>query len=259
MKLGITYSIYNGEELLDNSIKQIHDHVDHVIICYQTVSNKGEERHDLEEKLQYFAKYEKVRLLNWEPDLNLNTKQNEMVKHNFMVNHARLLDCTHFLMGAADHYYIPEEFEKAKKKLIDSIFDVTLTAMFTYYKHPTWQLTPIEDYYMPFICKLHPSTTIQRNPKSPLRVDPSVQINTCNNWCLLNQQDIMLHHYSMIRKNIADKFRNAAASIRWEKGMVETFIDEYKNYDIEKNPGVIYFQERKIKIVEDIFGLNNKI
>ncbi len=256
MKLAITYSIYNGEELLDNSIKQIHDQVDHVIICYQTVSNNGEERHDLLEKLQYFAKYDKVLLLNWEPDLHLNTKQNEMVKHNFMVNHAKELKCTHFLMAAADHYYIPEEFKKAKDRIIDSIFDVTLTAMYTYYKYPTWQLTPIEDYYMPFICRLYPHTQVEHNPNYPLRVDPSIQINTCDNWYLFNEDEIMLHHYSMVRKDMLSKFRNAAASIRWKPGSVERFIEQYKNYDIKLNPGVEYFRGRKIIIKEDWAGIH---
>lgn len=254
MKLAILYSIFNGEELLEDSIKQVYDHVDHIVICYQNLSNKGELRTDLYDNLQHFAENDKVRLLNWEPDMALTTKANELHKHNAMITCSKVLNCTHFVMAAADHYYKPDEFEKAKDKIENSIFDVTLTAMYTYYKHPTWQLTPIENYYMPFICKLYPHTAVE-NCNFPVRVDPSVQINTCKNWYLFNEDEIMLHHYSMIRKDIVNKFKNAAASIRWTQDQVKSFIDQYENYDIKINPGIEYFSGRKIVIKENWAGL----
>ncbi len=261
MRLAALYSCFNGLELLEKSIEQIFPYVDDIILCYQTVSNKGEEKSDVEKFIYEFVGKQqfnrlKFHILKYEPNLSGITKTNEVSKLQMRIDYARELGCTHFFSSAEDHLYRPSEFEKIKKEIDNGIYDVTFTAMYTYYKHPTWQLTPIEDYYMPFICKIYPDTRVEHNPNYPLRVDPSIQLNRCDNWCLFNQDQIMLHHYSMVRNDMLSKFRNAAASIRWQPGSVERFIDQYENYDIELNPGVGYFGGRKIKVVEDWAGIN---
>jgi len=255
MKLAALYGCFNGLELLEKSIEQIYDDVDLIIIAYQEVSNKGQIKTDVKPFMERFTA-EKFKVIQFIPDLSLSTKENEQRKLQLRIDEAKRYDCSHFFSSAEDHFYIPKEFKRAKKIIFQEVaYDVTLTAMYTYYKDPTWQLTPIEDYYMPFICKLYPGTKVGRNPNYPLRIDPSIQINTCNNWRLFTQSEIMMHHYSMIRVDIQNKFQNAGASIRWSPEDVTRFIYEYNNYDIEANPGVGYFQKRKIKVVPDHFGL----
>lgn len=256
MRLAALYSCFNALELLEKSIEQIYPHVYDIILCYQTISNKGEHNPNVESFIKGFISWPKIHVLKFEPNLNGVTKSNEVSKLQMRIDYAKELGCTHFFSSAEDHLYKPDEFKSAKNKIINSIYDVTFTAMYTYYKYPTWQLTPIEDYYMPFICKLYPHTKVEHNPNYPLRVDPSIQINTCDNWYLFNEDEIMLHHYSMLRKDMLSKFRNAAASIRWKPGSVERFISQYNNYDIKLNPGVEYFSGRKIKIVQDWAKIN---
>ena len=41
MRLGVSYNIFDGEELLEGSIKQIRSEVDYISVVYQTVSNFG--------------------------------------------------------------------------------------------------------------------------------------------------------------------------------------------------------------------------
>ncbi len=256
MRLAALYSCFNGLELLEGSIEQIYPHVDDIILCYQTISNKGEEYLKVESFIKGFQGDCKVRILKFEPNLSLSTKENEKAKLQMRIDYAKKIGCTHFFSSAEDHYYKPREFEQAKKMVINSDNDVTFTAMYTYYKYATWQLDPIEDYYMPFICKLYPNTKVQHNPNYPLRVDPSIQINTCDSWYLFDQSKIMLHHYSMVRNDVASKFRNAGASMRWKPGSVERFKDQYDNYNIQDNPGVDYFGGRKIIIKEDWAGID---
>ena len=43
MKLGISYNVFDGEELLEDSIKQIKSEVDYISVVYQTKSNLGNE------------------------------------------------------------------------------------------------------------------------------------------------------------------------------------------------------------------------
>jgi hypothetical protein len=251
MKLAALYSVYNGLELLEKSIEQIYDHVFFVIICYQTTSNVGEVDLSVAEKLFPLHK-NKVFLMKFEPDLSLSTKQNERNKHNLMLRAAKLAECTHFFMSACDHFYDTNEFLKAKKRCEKYNLDTTYTKMFTYYKNPTWQITPIEDYYMPFICKLYPHTEFVSNKKSPLLVDPSLILNS-NSTCIV--LDLMMHHYSMIRTDIQSKFNNAAAGVRWTKEQRERFLTEYENYTLEENKGIEYFKSRKVIEVPNYFGL----
>ena len=42
MKLGVSYNLFDGEELLEGSIKQIRSEVDYISVVYQEVSNFGE-------------------------------------------------------------------------------------------------------------------------------------------------------------------------------------------------------------------------
>jgi len=251
MRLSACYTIFNGLELLEKSIEQIYDHVDVIIIYYQQVSNLGEHNPFVFRLVAAWESDPKVFVAEFKPDLKLQTKENERVKHRLMISFARGLDCTHFLLAATDHYYDTDEFAEAK--ITAAKYDVTLTAMYTYYKYPTWRMDPIEDYYFPFICKLLPGTTIDRIPGFPLRVDPSVQINTYNNWYLFKQEEIMLHHFTMVRDDIESKFRNAAASIRWSEEDKKRFLQEYN--DVNVGDKVSYFGGREIVETIDVFKL----
>jgi hypothetical protein len=252
MKLAACYTVFDGAELLEASMKAIESQVDFFVICWQHKSNNGNRI-----KASDLAKVHRLRgdniiIVQYEPNIG-NAKQKERDKHNKMIQVAREYGATHFLMAACDHFYLDYEFEFAKRLCEVMDWDATFTAMYTYYKDPTWQLTPIETYFMPFICKLYPETRIERIPRFPLLVDPSVQMNTWIKYYLFKEFEIMLHHYSMIRKDIEGKFKNAASP--WRPAQVAEFTQEWNGYDINGNPGVKYFQGRKIKVVNDYFNL----
>lgn len=254
MKLAALLTVFNGLELLDKAIENILPHVDELIIAYQEVSNKGNLSTDVYPAVKKYIGIDKFHVIKFSTVPGINTKENERSKHNLLLDQAKKLNCTHFIFMATDHFYLPEEFAAAKQQVRH---DVTFTAMYTYYKNPTWQLTPIEEYYMPFICKLYPDTKVVkcRSAFYPCRVDPALMINTCATYRILSKELIMLHHYSMIRDDIRNKFANAAASIRWSPAQVDTFIREYENYNPEENKGITYFGGRTVKVVPDYFGL----
>lgn len=255
MKLAACYTIFNGLELLEKSIEQIKPFVDEIIICWQKTSNKGNVSHEIED-FCHTLRGKNYKIIEFIPDLRQNTKQNERNKHQLMIDLAKKLNCTHFFISATDHFYEPDAFGNALYTTIHHDWDVTFTKMFTYYKHPTWQLTPIEDYLCPFICKLYPHTKVERVPNYPAHVDPSLQYTTCNYSYIFDQDYIMMHHFSMIRQDIKNKFKNAAASMRWKEGDIERFVSEYENYSLKENQGISYFGGRKIKEVDDYFNLD---
>lgn len=258
MKLIACYTVFDGTELLLKAIESIKDHIDGVVICWQNTSNKGKQI--AKQDRNVLLEIETCKIIYGLPvniDLFLNEstnpKENERRKHTHMLDMARKMGATHFLMAATDHFYIADEFEFGKRLVERMEYDTTFTAMYTYYKHPTWQITPIETYYMPFICKLYPETVIQKVPNFPLLVDPSVQVSTLKKWYLFKDFEVMLHHYSMVRKDIYAKFLNAASP--WKQDQMDRFTKDWEAYDIRANPGIEYFKGRKVVEVPDYFDL----
>ena len=257
MKLGIFYSVYNGTELLNGSIRNILPYVDVVLLHYQTTSNRGNRSNEFEEwhEKNKDTLSDKVQILKYRPRNEWDkTKKNERIKYNIAAKHLLEQGCTHFMMAACDHYYEPEQFAWAKAQAKD--YQVTWSKMYTYYKYPTWQLTPMENYYMPFICQLTANTKIGYG--FPVRVDPANGVAPFKTYRQFEPKELILHHYSMIRQDIRNKFVNAASNINW-KNKVNEFVNEYENYDIEVNKGVSYFSGdgniRKIKVVPNWFNI----
>jgi hypothetical protein len=79
---------------------------------------------------------------------------------------------------------------------------------------------------------MYPHTEITKRANYPEIVDPSVKVNTSERIHVFPPDEVLLHHDSMVRKDIQKKFRNAAASIRWTEEQIEKFISEYENAKI---------------------------
>jgi hypothetical protein len=258
MKLYACFTVFDGLELLDHSFDSIIPFVDGVVICYQEISNKGNRSDEVSEYLKRFVNHSEVQLVKYYTDLSFKPKENERRKHQLMIEKAREAGATHFLMMATDHFYRGVEFYRAKQQLrINEHITTTFTQMFTYYKKPEWQLDPPETYWMPFISKILPDTKIQRSSTYPVYVDPSVQVHPIGEYYCFKPDEIMLHHYSMVRKNeasILGKFQNAASP--WKPEQIQAFTDEFASYDLARNPGIKYFSGAKVKVVDDFFALN---
>lgn len=254
MKLALLYTVFNGEELLEQSIANHIDHVDTIVICFQEISNKGNVSRTIKKDLLNLCiKYQHIVLSEFFPNLNLSTKQNERAKHNQMLDIARALDATHFIMAACDHFYMPEHIRYGQQFVVQHNMDATYTQMYTYYKYPTWTICPIEEYFMPFICRLNEHTRFIERSENKVHVDPALYLPKGNMYTFPTAQAI-LHHFSMIRLDIRNKFANAAASIRWTPEQVEQFIAEYEN----AKPGdrITYFPDGRYLVqVPDFFKI----
>lgn len=250
MKVIAAYNIFNGLEIFHKSIEYTRPYVDQVIFIYQTTSYRGNENEDV---VNHVLEYPEIYHYEFKPNLNLQPKENELNKQNYMIQLCKDLGGTHMILMDCDHIYQPDKFKTAIDK--SAPYDVTFTRMMTYYKYPTWQLTPPEDYYMPFMIRLHPETIFEKNKVGfPVLVDPTLRVNTCSNYYVFPINEFYFHHYSMVRADINEKFQNSPSK-PYEFWKQNGFVDEWFDYDIESNPGVKYFSGRKIQIVENYFDI----
>lgn len=228
------YNVWDGEELLQGSIDCIRDHVDKVIIVYQSISNFGEH---YEPQIQDLRGIDAVHF--YEPDFSRPARYNECAKRNVGLAVARRMGCTHFICLDCDEYY--ENFAELKAQAEG--YDTSSVQLYTYYQDPTHRIDPPEDYWVPFICKIGPKTKMGPGGY-PVLVDPTRSVFPHGRHIKIQGR---MHHYSFIRKDIGRKFRNSTSN------------HAYKNWqDMEKrflNGEMVYFQGKNIQKTDNIFGI----
>jgi len=250
MKLVAIYTVWNALELLEGSVKQIYDHVDEVIIGYQTHSHYGVYSEEVEKFVKAFCrKHKKARAVFFKPKAE-TAKQGERRKINILLQEAKKTN-THFFLSATDHYYDSEQFAKAKEKVLP--FQVTATRMYTYFKKPEWRLKPMESYYMPFICRLSKLTySKDTGGEWNVHVDPALCFYPNESFYEFPIDECVMHHYSFIRKDIDSKLKNAAARINFDKD-IDSIIKGYHDFDgVGKVP---YYSDHEIEVVDNFFNI----
>jgi hypothetical protein len=250
MSLAAIYNTFDGEELLAGSIAQIDDQVDEVLIIYQLQSNIGEYYPELLTTLAAIKqRWQKVRLRKYEPDLNLTPSNNERTKRQIGLDWAMELGCTHYLFLDNDEYYDTQAFAAAKAKLKLGEYDASACRLYTYYKQPIYRLQPMENYWVPFIGRLKPG--MKAGGKFPVLVDPTRGVEPIERCYLFAEHDLMMHHFSYVRKDIGRKLRNSSAARNF--GNIAQKVEQFNAWQ----PGqpLVHFSNYGIVEVPNLFGI----
>lgn len=211
MKLAAIYNTFDGEELLEGSIAQIIDEVDEVLIIYQLVSNVGEHYPELLTTLAHLKeRWPIIRLRKYAPNHELPPAQNERQKRQIGLNWALKLACTHYLFIDNDEYYERDAFARAKSDIETGGYDASACRMHSYFAKPIYRLEPIENYWVPFIGRLKPD--LKAWARFPVHVDPTRGAGPIERCYLFAEGDLMMHHYSYVRKDMRRKLRNSSAA-----------------------------------------------
>lgn len=211
MKLAAIYNVWDGCELLVGSMRSIAKDVDLFIIVHQDISNFGEQYNPLLELpvADMDAEFNII-WIQYHPAFTgmLDEKQ----KRNAGINVAKGHDCTHFIMMDCDEYYLPGEFASAKMMYLESEVDGSVCGLYTYFKSPELRQQNIDNYYVPFIHRLHQSTFTGAS-NYPYYVDPTRRVN-CRDVVMLPYN---MQHYSWVRNDIKRKARNSSAKANIER------------------------------------------
>jgi hypothetical protein len=231
LKIGISYSLFDCEELLQRSVEVLRDcGVEHVSVLWQKVSFFGQPASEgIEDLLNDLVRkrlIDELRLYtpkySGKPVCSLYTtkfaKMDETVKRNLGLEIARKAGCTHFLSVDADEFYFPKEFRNASTLVEENDIDYSVVSIQPYHLRPTYALHAFNDSLkVPFLinvkkwpdtwfefsslafgdnCNTDPTRRISMNPRSQkLHVFPEDQI--------------MMHHMRTVRKNLCKKYINS--------------------------------------------------
>ena len=230
MKIGVSYNLFDGEELLEGSINTIRESVDYISIIYQTVSNFGNKcspelvplLNNLKEKRLVDSLFE------YKPNIKMGGSWNEVVKRNLGVNFSLLNKCTYHLAMDADEYYLKNEFEYMKKVIEEGNYDSSACQMVTYYKSWEHRLDPPENYYVSLLFKINENTDFIFAQPFPVEVDPTRRM-VSKNCKIFKRGEIEMHHGSYIRNDIKIKLQNSSAKVayNWNINKVSKYFDEW--------------------------------
>lgn len=224
MKLGASYNLFDGEELLESSIKSIRDNVDFISVVYQTESNFGNPGN--ENVTDMLLSLVKSGLIDdvayYIPDLTKHPHVNELNKRNIGLDLSRSNNCSHHLSIDADELYDSDQFAKAKQRIEEENADSSVCRLQTYYKNNHTVLDPMEDYFVSFIYKIREGVSYNLQ-LFPVLVDPTRRMDAGKLIEFL-PESLLMHHFSYVRDNLRMKLENSSAKENWDQEMMKSVI-----------------------------------
>ncbi len=229
-RFGVSYSIFDGEELLEASISSIRSEVDYVNVVYQTISWHG---NSCKESLVPLLKDLKNRgiideLINWEPDLKKSSQLNEMEKRNAGLKAAKKAQVNYFMTMDCDQFYYKKELEEAKKLILKNNITHSYCAQILYGKRPTLrQISNHKCCYVQFFSKIDKFSQLGDNEFAPCLVDPTHKILERSHSKHYVLHNIFTHHMSLVRSDLKKKHINSSG---YQKNMkIDPDFDEMNN------------------------------
>jgi len=235
MKLGISYNMFDGEELLEGSIRYIRNQVDYISAVYQTNSwfgpkaspalmetlNRLVEKKYIDELYEYRSEVDK-------DDNEGVAHLQQLEKRNIGLELSRKNGCTHHMPIDADEFYIPEQFKAMKDFMDTEKADTCALQHRQYYKDSIYMITPSEQEYIIGIFKIYDDTEFVYKIPCPVPVDPSRKPNN-KRFAVFGRDMVEMHHMSYVRKNIYGKL---ISSIQKDaiRHNIEKITDYYNNW-----------------------------
>jgi hypothetical protein len=256
MKLGVSYNVFDGEELLEYSIRSIRESVDYVSVVYQTVSNYGAAcTEDLVETLIRLKTNGLIdELYEYMPQMlsrdKNNASYNEVEKRNIGLNMSRKNNCTHHMSMDCDEFYVPEQFIYMKKVIDENGYESAACQYQNYYKDSIYLLNDsYADNYVSTIYKINGDTKfVYRSKDSPVRMDPTRRTNN-KNYRIFVRSEIRMHHMTLVRRDLRRKFMNSSyrkhgfgyrdtligrVNRKHGFGNIDAIVDYYNNWQYPK-------------------------
>lgn len=227
MKLNISYNVFDGEELLLGSIKQVREIADTISVVYQEVSNYGMPANKyLVDWLKFMESSGWVdKLIEFKVPSTLSRNSHstrhflEAEKRRLGLHFAKASGATHFMSMDVDEYYSTKNVRAAITEILNNGYDTTACYIYDFHSKPTYRHEKVRDFYVPFITEVRGDITIKEFSNYFCHVDPTRSFTGFSNPHLFDKDLIVMYHYTNIRLNLESKFLNHNAAVK--------LVDEY--------------------------------
>lgn len=257
-KYGISYNIFDGEELLEDSISCVRDLVEYISVVFQTESYWGNQCSDglidLLTKLKSDGLIDD--LVKYENQPQLSPHHNQIIKRNLGVQLSRTNFCTHHMSMDCDEFYAEDQFNDLLDWYDEHPNYVGFGDYNDYYKSPSYLVDKPHDTMVSlfFPIKKNKNQFVLNYP-SPVLVDPTRRPNF-DDYKIFDPNFIQMQHMTLVRKNIDSKIRNAAKRLNYDnEEAIQKQIDYYNNWD-ENLDGLNEWGILKLKKVNPVITLD---
>lgn len=220
-KLGVTYNVFNGEELLECSIKSIREQVDYVNIVWReysswTLEKANEKLEPLLDRLKKEGLVDNIIKFTFDKEKDKNYWQLRCKKQNLGIKDLKRNGCTHFMMMDADEFYNGDELKKAKQFIYDYNITHSACAVYDYRPLSVYRMRDVRDYSVGLIFKMTALSRVVARGKinnSPCNIDPHRTIPFIpflHKFYYLNL--VSMHHMTGVRKDYSIKMRNTLSN-----------------------------------------------
>jgi len=210
-KFGVSYSVFDGEELLEESIRSIRNEVDYINIVYQTTSWYGNKcSKDLLPTIDRIKEKGLVdEIIFFEPDLKKSPQFNEAKKRNIGLKYAINSKTNYFMTMDCDEMYKEAELKTAKEYLLDK--NITHSYCKQIQFNEKKEVLPfINAGFIQFFSKVDKHSLLGDNHNCPCLVDPTRMVLDRKNSKHYMLHNISMLHYSLFRKDLKSKFVNSS-------------------------------------------------
>lgn len=264
MKLGISYNIFDGQEMLPFAVLNLRPYAHKIFIIYQKVSNYGNTNPDLMPMIKELESRGLIdKAFEYEPNIftddNGNVKWqsgtfNEIQKRQLGLEIARANGCDTYMTLDCDELYDSTQFKWAMEDFETGNYDTSFTRLLTYYKKPTLQLTPPETWYQPLFYKIKKDTKFEFLDDYPVVTDRTKMVKAGH--CRVYKQDeIVQHHFAYVRHNLDSKVTNSSAqSDEKSKEAVKYHFNNWSS--VNDGAIMIGMQKYGLKEVENKFDID---
>jgi len=231
IRLGVSYNVFDSEELLEGSIKQIRSLASYVSVVYQKKSNFGYDCNpDLLEVLNNLKEKKLIdEIVEYQPNLLVKSVVNEVNKRNIGLELSRKNNCTHHISLDCDEYYVTKDFKNIINDIAIKDHEATFCQMQTYYKSWKYKYAVAEEYYVPLIFKIKNGVNYKLGELCVVSCDPTRSMKL-SNFKIYKRSEIEMHHGSYIRKNIAQKLINSSAAGNYNSE-IEVITKHYQKWE----------------------------
>lgn len=242
MKLGVSYIVFDGVELLEHSIKQIRKHVDYVQVIYQSSSWFGHQIKNedlitlnslklsgLVDDLTKFSDF--VPLKDSLANSIAKAKAYEKAKRELGLRSALRKGCTHYLCMDVDEFYLEDQFALAKEEIEKNDYGLTAVKFINYVNVPTLH-RGYDSSRVPFICKIGPSSSM--TSRFFVKCDPTRGISSrVNSTHDFDPEMITMHHMETVRRDLKTKYEATTRAI-FKRSNTKDLIDSIKRASQDK-------------------------
>lgn len=242
MKLGVSYIVFDGVELLEHSIKQIRKHVDYVQVIYQSSSWFGHQIKNedlitlnslklsgLVDDLTKFSDF--VPLKDSLANSIAKAKAYEKAKRELGLRSALRKGCTHYLCMDVDEFYLEDQFSLAKEEIEKNDYGLTAVKFINYVNVPTLH-RGYDSSRVPFICKIGPSSSM--TSRFFVKCDPTRGISSrVNSTHDFDPEMITMHHMETVRRDLKTKYEATTRAI-FKRSNAKDLIDSIKRASQDK-------------------------